>query len=102
MGCGVTRRARPSVASKTYRITDAGGPNIDPVVQLGGRFPMRLHPRGDPAERRQAARTVACNATTADGRRWADTAEGAAPGPYAADTRMLLDALGLDTPDQET
>ncbi len=98
----MTRRARPSIASKTYRVTDPGGPNIDPVSQMSGRYVMQLHPRGDPAERRQAARTVACNATTPEGHRWADTAEGAAPGPWAADTRMLLNALGLDTPDQET
>lgn len=76
----MTGRARPSVASKTYRISDPGGPNIDPVAQLGGRFTMRLHPKGDPAERRAARLTVCSNAL----------------GP--ADALEMLQALGLDTP----
>lgn len=87
----MTGRAR---ASRTYRVTDPGGPNIDPVSQLG-RFDMRINPRNSPAERRQAARSVAHNAT--DGAsRWGDTGEDAAPGPYAADALEMLQALGLD------
>lgn len=73
-------RARQSLAARTYRVTDAGGPNIDPVAQLGGRFTMRLHPKGDPAERRAARLTVCANAL----------------GP--ADALEMLQALGLDTP----
>ncbi len=79
----MTRRARPSIAAKTYRITDPGGPNIDPVSQMGGRYVMRLHPRGDPAERRAARLTVCANATGPD------------------DAIELLQTLGLDQPDQE-
>ena len=93
----MTRRPRQSLAARTYRPTDPGGPNIDPVAQLGGRYSMRLHPAGDPAERRRAALTAAHNATDCAGR-WADTGEDAAPGPYADDARLLLQALGLDTP----
>lgn len=91
----MTGRPRQSLAARTYRVTDPGGPNIDPVAQMGGRFAMRLHPKGDPAERRQAARTAAHNATDGAGR-WGDTGEGATPGPYAADALELLQALGLD------
>jgi hypothetical protein len=92
----VTSRPRLSLAARTYRTTDGGGRNIDPVSQLG-RFDMRINPRNSADERRQAARSVAHNATDGAGR-WGDTATGAAPGPYKADALELLQALGLDQP----